>query len=248
MVAQDEEHRYLEACLEWNRPWMDELFVYDGGSIDNTFKIASRYADVVCRRPSDVPTFLEHEGKYRTAAFEAMEKTMGLKEGDWIFSFDADEFLSGSSSALNTRKDLDVLMQIGNNTGRDGVNIFIPEVWDVSGPYVMIRTDGFWNAMRLPRLFRYRADWRQKGKTFRNKAMGCGSGPQYAYDNMLTNVHTCSLLHFGYAYDEDKRVKSERYLSLPNHGHNPKHIKSILESPTLKRWEGTIPHWWRGVR
>jgi hypothetical protein len=227
---------------------MDGLFIYDEGSTDNTFRISSRYADSIVRRPNDVSTFLEHEGEYRKAAFEAMESSMNLKEGDWIFSFDADEFLSGATSALNLRSDLEVLMSMANHVGRDSVNIHIPEVWDVNGPYVMIRTDGFWNQMSLPRLFKYREDWREKGKTFRNKAMGCGSGPQYTYNNMLTNIHTCSLLHFGYAYDEDKYAKSERYLSLPNHGHNPKHIKSILQNPTLKRWEGMVPHWWRGVR
>lgn len=71
------EERRIESCLR-SLDWVDEIVVVDGGSQDQTLEIASRYSKKVRQRPFD---------DFATQKNYAI----GLAEGDWIFSIDADE-------------------------------------------------------------------------------------------------------------------------------------------------------------
>ncbi len=232
LVLRNEADRYLASVLEWNSQWWDELFVYDDQSTDITLSICAEYTDKIVSRPNGITTFMEDEGAYRQAAWGAMIDTCNLSDGDWVFSLDADEFLVGGDDLY---QELRGVVRACEASGSNAWAVPIPEVWDSAGP-LRIRTDGFWGTMTLPRLTVIRPEWK-----FHNKKMGCGSTPSYSYANMFTNEPTLKLLHFGYARDEDRQVRSSRYLALRNHGHNPKHIKSILATPTLKTWEGQTP-------
>lgn len=236
MVLRNEADRYLASCLEWNSQWWDKLFVYDDQSTDATREICSEYTDIVISRPDDVPSFMEDEGRYRSTAWATMIDACDLSEGDWVFSLDADEFLVGALSGgeHDLKQGLLAAAEICESEGHNSWNIRIPEVWDVTDN-LKLRVDGFWNTMALPRFTRVKSEWE-----FRNKKMGCGSTPTYSYRNMFKGEFM-KLLHFGYARIQDRQARSDRYLSLVNHGHNPKHINSILSSPTYVDWIGQVP-------
>ena len=72
--------------------------------------------------------------------------------------------------------------------------------------------------------------------------MGCGSAPLYVGNNGL-QTSNLTVIHFGYTNEEDKQERYDRYTSLVDHGHNDKHIKSIIVSPQLKKYSGPVPEW-----
>lgn len=79
VITLNEEHR-IEPCLR-SLDWADEIVVVDGGSRDHTVEIASRYTQKV--RPRTFDDFASQKNY-----------ALGLAEGDWIFSIDADERVS----------------------------------------------------------------------------------------------------------------------------------------------------------
>lgn len=240
MVLKNEVNRYLQACLRWNCTWWDELFVYDDQSTDGTVGVCSPYTDNVIVRPDDAPSFLEDEGGYRSAAWAAMEDRCEPTEEDWVFALDSDEFLVGPGRPAYHR-DLKSLAARAVEEGHQSIELQIPDIWDLDE--MMVRKDGYWATMARPELIRYEPEWK-----FRNKKMGCGSGPEYSFVNPMRTGVDVTLLHFGHAVPEDRQERYDRYTALPNHGHNPKHINSIISGPALEKWEGPIPNVWRGLK
>jgi glycosyltransferase involved in cell wall biosynthesis len=240
LVVHNERDRYLLSFLEWHRPVWDELFVYDDRSTDGTVDLCKRYTDKVFVRPDHQPSFLEHEGKFRRYAWQTMANELELQEGDWVLSLDADEFLVEVDRRYNLVRGVERMTKLAE--GRNSVSIHIPEVWELGEP-PLVRTDGFWGGMRLPRLCRYLEDDRFIGQSAKHpdpKPMGCGSIPAYAYRNPLID-DTLKILHFGYAQEVDRHARYDRYTGLTDHGHNKKHISSIVGRPTLEPWRGQTP-------
>ena len=240
VVVRNEAHRYLESCLAWNSQWWDELFVYDDQSTDTTREICSEYTDTVVVRPDGVPSFMEHEGRYRSAAWAALVERCNPTTGDWVFALDADEFLVGIESDVDLRTEVRCAVVGASMDSRRSVEFRIPDVWDFDE--TMIRLDGFWGSIERPELIRFQNDW-----SFRPKSMGCGSGPEYSFQRPWKSEQI-GLLHYGHAHPEDRQERHSRYTSLPDHGHHPKHIASIISTPTLKKWTGQVPEVWRGRR
>ncbi len=233
IVLKNEADRYLQSWLDWNESWWDELFVYDDQSTDDTISVCAAYTDSIVRRPDHISSFLDHEGEFRGAAWAALEEACSPTEEDWIFAIDADEFLCGSTPEVDVKWTLTCLARLSD--GYDAYDVQIPEMWNLDP--LMRRMDGYWGAqMFRPEYMRYRPD----GK-FRNKKMGCGSGPTYSYDNRLHIPLAMDLLHFGHARPEDRKTRYDRYMSVPDHGHSQKHISSIMRSPTLEPWKGVDP-------
>lgn len=225
----NEADRYLQASLTRLLDVCDQVFVFDDNSTDNSVEIAEGLGAFVIRKPDDCPTFLENESAFRQCAWNTMGAEFGLDSDDWIISVDADEYLAGN---------LDYLFSFIF----DCVNVHIPEVWSLDP--IMIRMDGFWNQNYTRRIGRY------SYTTFKNKKMGCGSLPE-GYTNPVTvsKKHpdlVVEILHFGYADEADRQARYSRYKSLPDHGHNPQHIDSIVTQPILSEISGV--DFWKGVR
>jgi glycosyltransferase involved in cell wall biosynthesis len=233
MVMRNEEDRYLASCLSWSTQFLDKVFVYDDQSTDASPQIARDLGCIVDVRPDDVPSFLEDEGRFRLAAWKAFELQAKPRPGDWVFSFDADEFLVAEGGE---RAALDTAVRGAKNSRSVGVILPFPEVFMYADGSLWHRTDGFWGGIKGPRLFEYRT-----GGEWKMKKMGCGSEPTYVGRGPFLSRHAISVLHLGYAKDEDKTSKYERYSSLENHGHNNDHVNSIVKRPTLKRWTGKTP-------
>lgn len=231
LVAKNEANRYLEACLAHMMPIFDQVFVFDDLSIDGTPDIARSMGCEVAVRSELQPSFVDHEGRFRQSAWVTMYGRLKPKIGDWAFAFDADEFLVGENVGKVLRDKIDLAL----HDGHDGLTIQIPEVfgYSVDGE-PMVRTDGFWKEITGVRAAPIRP-----GMRFRNKAMGCGSVPDYATNPLA--VEELHLLHYGYAEYQDRCAKYDFYSSLTDSGHNPEHINSILTQPMLRVWEESFP-------
>jgi glycosyltransferase involved in cell wall biosynthesis len=234
MVVKNEEDRYLERCLAWNSRFVDKLFVYDDQSSDNTAGIAEQFGTVVIR-DNEVPSFIEHEGRFRQAAWLSMRSHMNPVPGDFILSFDADEFLVADTEDVRFAMDrsIDAMRPM-----HSGVLINFKEVFNITDDgTLMYRTDGFWNRINGSRLFRFLDD-----NEFRDASMGCGSEPLYvSRGKHLEAVGGLRFLHFGYAKKEDRISKHKRYSSLADSGHNDRHVASIVKPSQLSAWSGVIP-------
>jgi len=235
MVTGNEADRYLRSAINNALEAVDVLFLYDDQSIDGSADIIQSFnsATVVYqRRPDDVPSFLEHEGRFRQASWAAFERYVQPTTSDWVIGIDSDEVLVGATEC----RPCELKLVLDRAEGHDAVLLPRPEVWgyDHDG-WPLLRTDGMWGTINCTRLFKYRP-----GGKIRDVAMGCGSEPEGFCRSLSMYTGGLELLHVGYAHFLDRQDKWQRYTNHPI-GHNPAHIQSILASPTVKRWGGLIP-------
>ena len=249
MSVRNEAQRYLQACLSWHAGQFDSFFLYDDQSGDQTREVAAQYRNVVCEtRPDSVPSFMQHEGQFRQAAFNAFEASSQPIEGDWILALDADEFLvTEHFTMVEQPRNRDfyqlvqIMVMVAEQQGAASTTILIPEVWDMSP--IRIRVDGYWGALSAPRLFRYMPPVR-----FANQQMGGGCWPQYVSSMHTVDSDVLRILHYGYAFEKDRWAKYERYTQKINNGHSGSHVASIIKPPTLAPWTGNTPDVWRGIK
>jgi hypothetical protein len=242
LVNKNEGGRYLDSWMAWHKPMFDEVVVYDDSSTDNSEDIVTRRGGIFVPRPDDVPTFMEHEGHFRQASLEALEKEVGLEDGDWIFGIDADEFLVGPAVGHQQKWIGRYLRaQALESWSKVAVRVRRPELWRLHPP--MERIDGYWGSIVCTRFFK----WRPGGQ-IAEKAMGCGSEPTYVATGPVdARPISVELVHIGYVHPDDRFDKYERYTSLNDHGHNDAHIKSIIGAPDLREYKYELPSIWRGA-
>lgn len=221
VVARNEADRWLEPFLEHLWEWADQVHFYDDQSTDDTPRIASRFVEHVTRRPDGIPSFVEHEGLYRQAAWDAMTEALNPTVDDWIWAIDCDEFIAPHDNT--TRRDA-VTDEIRRAQSSSGIILRVPEVWDSIG--VRVRTDGYWGSQEGLRAVRF-----SPGMRFADKPMACGQTPPAQKRHKAQHL---SLLHFGYTTVEDREAKYARYSILP--GHSKRHIESIVRDPRLQDW------------
>lgn len=224
MVIFNEMDRYLQASLTRMLEVCDKVFVADDRSTDGSAELAKEMGCEVWVRPSYRFSFMENEGQFREDAWNAMQVLEPSTE-DWILSMDSDEYFAGHFPDLK-------------NAESPCFSIYRHEIW-AQDPY-RVRTDVFW-AMDYPRRI---ARW-NPGQKFLDVPMGCGSVP-FQKSERLARSNT--ILHFGFMTEEDRVKKYNRYKSLKNHGHNEKHIDSIITQPTLQGIDLTGIDFWRGVK
>lgn len=247
MVCRNEASRYLDAVLAWHMPLLDGIHVYDDRSDDDSVELALAHSCEVTRRPTHVPAFLSHEGRFRDHAWRSFEDTFRPTQDDWVLSFDADEFLISGAATFRhvTNDDRKVLMDECVNAAPDvrGLLLQIPEVFALDP--LQVRVDGYWGGITAPRLFRY-----QPLGTFQDTAMGCGAEPTYVADSLVEPI-SLKLMHYGYADPVDRHEKYLRYSSL-SHGAASagmsSHVQSIPADGRLETWIGPRPVVWRGRR
>lgn len=232
-VGRNEEGRYLRDMLANTRAFVDTHFFYDDQSADQTPIIAEKMGCTVVRRPDDVPAFMEHEGRFRAAAWRAFEAAIDPRAGDWVLVVDTDEFFYAP-------RPIGTLVVDDPATDPTAVMVPFAEVfgWGADGP--LRRIDGLWGSVCGPRLFPYRPN----NHFDDTKSMGSASNPSYVNVGRSTRVTDVGMVHFGYAREEDQAAKYARYASLANHGHDPSHIHSILhgqrELVPVQPWPGLL--------
>lgn len=217
MVVRNEAHRYLFKCIRDLSKQIDGVAILDDGSTDDSVSIARDLGAYVLDTPG--VGFMEDESLARQLAWDWMEEALRPRDGDWILCIDADEFLTDAYQLYKLVQSSDAL----------GIVLPIREVFDIASDNCpLVRMDGFWGAIQGLRVVR----WEPSG-LIPEKKEAPGSAPSYAYTN-VQGVERPSLLHYGYAREEDRMEKFLRYNG--REGHNPAHINSILAVPTLVRW------------
>jgi glycosyltransferase involved in cell wall biosynthesis len=231
MVTRNEASRYLDPCLRWLRECVDEIHVYDDQSDDETPDVILSHGCELTVRPDGVPSFLEHEGRFRQAAWNAFEQTIRPEINDWVLSIDADEFLVADGKVR-----LQLLLEATEAMFREEKSVFLifKEVFSYLDNTPLIRTDGYWDTIGHPRFFKY-----EPNASFSDRSMGSGSEPTYVQESLSQQAQDLVVLHFGYAREEDRRSKYERYAALP--GHSSAHVRSILQPGKLTPWTGPVP-------
>jgi hypothetical protein len=231
-VGRNEADRYLAQMLEHTASVVDAHFFMDDQSTDTTLDFATHWCETMVR-PDGIPSFLEHEGRFRQFAYEQFEQRLNPEHGDWVLAIDCDEILVSDigDHGADIRAGLNRAIALARNM--NAIVMPVPECFgfdDDGTP--LCRTDGFWGGIRGTRLFRWQPDG-----TFRDKPMGSGSEPTYA-TRPPRSEDSCgvSIMHFGYAIPADVKAKYARY-NATQHGHNDKHIQSIPARPTLRRWD-----------
>ena len=245
-VVRNEASRYWASWLHWHVGIFGKecVHVFDDNSTDDTAQMAVDAGVTVTAR-GGAPAFLEHEGRFRQRAWNAMEALLQPEPGDWVFCVDSDEFLL---SRDDEQADLYRACEWANHQQRGVYTVSIPEVFhsevteDGKLVDLAVRTDGWWGQIAGTRLFA----WQRSG-IFADKPMASGSEPTYVPLAARTTLQGMWLLHLGYAQSDDRKAKYLRYTVSPG-GHANTHIQSILSEPTLVPWDGPLIDLYLGAR
>lgn len=81
------EEENLQSFIDWHKPYVDNIVAVDGGSIDNSFSIASKNG-----ASTKIVKFSGHYGNQKNRAIE-------LSMNDWVLFLDPDERLSKEAMA-----------------------------------------------------------------------------------------------------------------------------------------------------
>lgn len=241
MPIKDEAHRYLYSAVANSLEYLDDLLVYDDASTDYSVDVALNAGATVVERPAGAPSFLEHEGRFRQVAYDAMEEAFRPELGDWILAIDADESLvSTHPSEGDVRKQVEHNIIAGSFQGVQALLLEIPEFFGVDADGTPLRrVDGEWGRIAGTRLFAW-----QPGGVYADRPMACGAEPTYVPKARRVAGVNLALTHWGYVSDADKKVKYQRYSA--HTGHSNKHVESIPAAPTLVRWSYRYPEMHRG--
>lgn len=234
MVVGNELDRYLATSARALHQVCDQVAIYDDQSTDGTFEALADQSICPCwvkRRPDDVPSFTQDESAFRQAAWRWMSSTVAPGPRDWVLSLDADEILVSDQIAMvpHLREYLERFAGAVEATRTPAGTFKVHECFGLDEAlHPLVRVDGYWGSIRAKRFVQWRA-----GGTFKVRAEGGGSVPSYAA-NWNAIADKVSIMHFGYAREEDRQAKQRRYAA--GRGHSTKHIASITTTPKLQRW------------
>lgn len=235
MVTHTEMGRYLEYALTWLRHITDDfVYVHDDRSSDGTAEYIEECGVPLSVRSTYSMSFAENESILRGSAWHHMEAHFNPTPSDWILCVDADEFVVAHQPG-DTHDTLTDVIERANQYG--AVTLPVREVFGFHGEVPLLRVDGYWGEIVARRLVRWRP-----GAQFHDRTQGGGSLPT-GWSDKHCETDDLSLLHLGYAREEDRRAKHARYSSTV--GHNPRHVASILEAPSLVPWPGMDLFWTR---
>ncbi len=235
MVTRNELGRWLTSTL----PWLMEICsgnvsVYDDQSSDDTVDYVRSLGAHVARRQDAISSFANNEGIFRWAGWQSMERALAPRIGDWILAIDADELLLANTPGGDLSSVVAYLADSIHRAEIDGqrtVTFKVAEVFALDGMgWPLVRTDGYWGSISACRL----AKWQVQG-IFESRKEGGGSLPS-AWPKSIDQDPHLELMHLGYARPEDRTIKYRRYQQ--GAGHNPRHVASILQPPTLEHWSG----------
>jgi hypothetical protein len=231
MVTHNEMGRYLTTTIPWLASLVDDIHVYDDRSDDGTYEYLQRAGVAVEQRPQSAVSFRENEGRFRGGAWQRLDARLRPRSRDWILCVDADEFVVPAiTDATSGRTDLQTAITNARLSGQQAVSFVVAEIFGFGDDgWPAQRIDGFWGSIRACRLVAWRS-----GGYFppRNSAGSVPESWHHGYDP----VRGLQILHLGYARQEDRVAKTQRYLA--SSSHNLGHVMSILDTPTLVPWDG----------
>ena len=218
VVGPGEADRYLDPVLARVSEVAEVIHVaLDPFATPHEKNVALNWADSVTH--TEEPGFTEHEGQFRTRAWMDMEQTIGPEMDDSILIIDADEYIH----------DPDAVRRAGRLYPGYRIGFTFYHMWNEES----YRTDGAWAPSVANIMIPYR-----KGGRHADRKMACGREPMYAQNIPTQGIAASAMLHYGYCDDADKTAKYVRYTTLDGgRYHSLNHIKSIIQTPSLERWE-----------
>lgn len=216
VVGAGEADRYLHQVMERARLWADWIHVaLDSNVREEELQVMDEFADSYQVMTS---TWEDHEGKFRDEAWKSMEEVVRPKNTDHIFLLDADEIVH----------DFEMVSVAVREFPNQRIGFTFHEMWSQN----QYRIDGHWRPYEAWILIPYRP----KGY-FRDRKLACGREPTYTATVPVSRP-VGKILHYGYATEEDRQAKYDRYMRLDGgRYHSPQHLKSILMPPSLEEWK-----------
>lgn len=217
VVGGGEAGRYLRQVIDRSKAWVDLLAVALDVSAGPAEEEIIRESGAAFTRLDNA--WAEHEGRCRQEAWDWMTLIARPQETDHILLFDADEVVFDPATVRAVHR-----LHPGKKIG-----FTFYEMW---GPR-HYRIDGHWKPYDAHVMIPF-----IPGGTFRDRPIASGREPQYSHTVVPTSgVPVSPMLHFGYAREEDRRAKYDRYMSLDaGRYHSLSHLKSIVTPPSLAEW------------
>ena len=222
MIVKNEADRYLKTVLEGTREYIDSAVIIDDGSTDNTIEVVeAALKGIPCKIIRNESSMFHDEVRLRK---QQWTETINSNP-DWIIFLDSDEKFEDRFK--------DDIKDMMNEREVDGYLFRLYDFWDENN----YRDDANWSAHKSHRLFmiRYQENFDYK---FKETAQHCGRLPINAME-LACKISPLRLKHYGWAKEEDRVKKYERYMKLDKNGQfgSLAQYKSILDSkPNLLRW------------
>lgn len=222
MVVKNEANRYLRRVLESAKEYIDAAVIIDDGSCDNTVEI--------CREilgDKDLKIIENEESKFSNEIElrkQQWDETINTNP-DWILFLDADEIFED-----DFKNHVENLL---NDRNCDGYLFRLYDMW--SEDYY--RNDNLWYAHKTyrPFMIRYQKNFNY---IWNETAQHCGRMPANVL-NLPYNKCLLRLKHYGWAKEDDRISKYNRYMELDSDGKYGimDQYRSILDkNPKLSKW------------
>ena len=199
----------LERVLKHISKFCDDIVIYDDGSTDNSYDIASKFTKNIIRSPvNDFKNEISHKQKL-------LELGLSLNP-DWIVWLDADEVFDRDGELYAIRS----LCKYGENEKIDGFSFLEFNLWDGLSQY---RVDELWHKLWTVRL------WRNNGDLMFGK--GAGLHVQVRPDGIDKICRTdVKVIHYGFS---SKEKIDEKYQMYKSHGQTGRLLERIKDEKDI---------------
>lgn len=225
MVVKNEASRYLRRVLESTRNYITDAVIIDDASTDNTVEICEEVLKgIPLKIVRNKESLFSYEVFLRKQQWEETIQT----NPDWIVSIDSDQIFEDSFASK-------IHELIANPNKGDVFYCSIYDFWDENH----YRQDQWWegSSAEFPFLMRYRPDipyfW------WENLRQHCSRFPP-SIGKLVGSAIDCRVKHYGWATEEDRKSKYQRYQLLDpeaKYGKKGEYYTSILDpNPTLFKW------------
>jgi glycosyltransferase involved in cell wall biosynthesis len=218
ILAKDEAgpDRYLRRILNRCKDFSDDVVVLDDRSTDGTTELAAEFGAIVKVRDTLDARAWGNEGSARAELWE-FASTFATEWDDWILVCDADQYLMGDIRGLCLTREC------------NSIALPLYDLWDSE---VTFRSDEFWKAHTVPRLWCFAPNRVPQGwvPEWSTRGVHPGHCPTNWPAVPLTAPPGIHWLHYGWMQPDHRKQKYEQYKST-SHLLSPferAHVESIL--------------------
>ncbi len=222
MIVKNEERRYLRRVLEHAKRYIDDAVIVDDASTDGTVALCEEVlAGIPYRIMVNAESMFHNEWELRLRQWNETVRD----NPEWIIFLDADEIFEDSF--------IDGVKDLTRAEDCYAYSFRLYDFWDEEH----YREDAYWNAHSVcrPFLLKYKPDYLYE---FIMSSQHCGRMPSNIF-SLPNGLSEYRVKHYGWAREEDRLEKYERYMRLDPEGRNGSlaQYRSILDpSPNLIKW------------
>jgi glycosyltransferase involved in cell wall biosynthesis len=222
MIVKNEEDRYLTRVLESALRYVDDAVIIDDASTDGTAALCRKLLrNIPCRVIENTEPKFHNEWELRYQQWT--ESTSD--NPDWLLFLDADEIFEDSFEE-----------GVKELTADEGCWLYSFRLYDFWNEE-HYRDDTFWKAHYVyrPFLLRYNQDYPY---SFKRTNQHCGRMPFNVFEQP-NQVSHYRVKHYGWAKEEDRIAKYERYMRFDPEGKYGSiyQYQSIMDAdPKLVKW------------